>query len=106
MFAKKNFESAKLKSEQIRNQGSLLSLEMTKSLLDIIEEDIKRLKISNLSILKLEKEKSINEICQKLNQFAITKGIEKINKKINSSVQKKIISQSIQKLSTKILTQN
>ena len=105
-FAKKNFESAKLKAEQIRNQGNLLSLQTTKALLEAVEEDIKRLKISNLAIIKLEEEKSINEICQKLNQFAMNEAIEKINKKINSSIQKKIISQNIEKLSNKILLQN
>jgi F-type H+-transporting ATPase subunit b len=105
-FAKKNFESAKLKAEQIRNQGNLLSLQTTKALLEAVEEDIKRLKISNLAIIKLEEEKSINEICQKLNQFAMNEAIEKINKRINSSIQKKIISQNIEKLSNKILLQN
>lgn len=74
--------------------------------MDAVEEDINRLKLSNLSIIKLEEEKSINEICQKLSQFAISKSIEKINKRINSTSQRKIISQNIEKISIKVLTQN
>jgi len=105
-FAKKNFESAKLKAEQIRNQGSILSSQTAKSLINAVEEDINRLKLSNLSLIKLEEEKSINDICQKLSQFAISKSIEKINKSINSTSQRKIISQNIEKISLKALTQN
>lgn len=72
-------------------------------MLESVEEDIKRLKASNLSTIRLEEEKSINEICQKLGQSALSKAIEKLNKKLNPSFQKKIINQSIEKLSPKIL---
>ena len=61
-FAKKNFELAKSKAEQIRNQGVILSNQTSKSLLDAVEEDIKRLKASNLSTIRFEEEKSINEV--------------------------------------------
>lgn len=61
-FAKKNFESAKSKAEQIRNQGITLSNQTSKTLLDAVEEDIKRLKASNLSTIRFEEEKSINEV--------------------------------------------
>lgn len=60
--AKKNFESAKTKAEQIRNQGLILSNQTSKSLLDAVEEDVKRLKASNLSTIRFEVEKSINEV--------------------------------------------
>jgi len=105
-FSKKNFESAKLKAEQIRSQGVILSSQAAKALIEKVEEDITRLKASNLSLIKLEEEKSINDICQKLSQFAISKSIEKINKRINSTSQKKIISQNIEKISIKALAQN
>lgn len=61
-FAKKNFEAAKSKAEQIRNQGIILSNQTSKSLLDAVEEDIKRLKALNLSTIRFEEEKSINEV--------------------------------------------
>lgn len=102
-FAKKNFEIAKSKAEQIRNQGSTLSNQTAKVVLESIEEDIKRLKASNLSTIRLEEEKSINEICQQLGQFALEKAIEKLNKKLNPAFQKKLIAQNIEKLSSKTL---
>lgn len=103
LFAKKNFEIAKVKAEEIRVQGSILSSQTVKSMLDSIEDDIKRLKSSNLSIIKLEEEKSVNEICQKLSQFALLKAVEKLNKKINSNFHKKFVSQNIEKLSPRLL---
>lgn len=72
-------------------------------MLDSIEDDIKRLRSSNLSIVKLEEEKSVNEICQKLSQFALLKAIEKLNKRINPNFHKKFVSQNIEKLSPKLL---
>jgi F0F1-type ATP synthase membrane subunit b/b' len=84
----------------------MLSSQAAKALIEKVEEDINRLKASNLSLIKLEEEKSINDICQKLSQFAISKSIEKINKRINSTSQKKIISQNIEKISVKALSQN
>lgn len=104
IFAKKNFEIAKTKSEQIRDQGHTLSNQTSKFLLEAVEEDIKRLKASNLSTIRMEEEKSINEICNRLTQFAFSKAVEKLNKRLNSTIQKKIISQNIEKLSLRILT--
>lgn len=61
-FAKKNFDLAKVKAEQIKAQGVALSLQTSKTLLEVVDEDIKRLKASNLSTIKFEEEKSINEV--------------------------------------------
>nr|YP_007517047.3 ATPase subunit I [Euglena viridis]AEY70819.3 ATPase subunit I [Euglena viridis] len=102
-FAKKNFEMAKTKAEQIRTQGTTLSSQTTKLLLDSVEEDIKRLKLANLSAIRLEEEKSISELCKRLSEFALSRAIDKLNKKLNPSFQKKIIAQSIEKLSLKVL---
>lgn len=73
-------------------------------MLDAVEEDIKRLKALNLATVKMEEEKSINEICQKLSQVALIKAIEKISSKLNANLQKKIISRKIEKLSVKALS--
>jgi F0F1-type ATP synthase membrane subunit b/b' len=99
--AKDNFETAKLKSEQIRVQGNTLSVQTTKLILNTVEEDIKRLKSLNLSLIKLEQDKSVGEICNKLSQIALLKAAEKINEKMNYNFQKRIISQNIEKLSLK-----
>lgn len=80
----------------------MLSAQTAKALLDLVEQDIKRLKQTNISTIKLEEEKSISEICQKLSQAALSNAIEKLNKKINPSIQKKFISQNIEKLSLKM----
>lgn len=74
-----------------------------KNLLETVEEDIKRLKKINLATIKLEEEKSINEICLKLTNLSLSVAIEKIDKKLNSSYQKKLISQTIEKLSSKVI---
>lgn len=51
----------------------------------------------------MEEEKSINEVCQKLSNSAFSKAIENLDKRLNPSFQKKIISQNIEKLSFKTL---
>lgn len=102
-FAKKSFEMAKSKADQIRQQGSALSVQTSNSLLEAVDEDIKRLRIVNLSTIRMEEEKSINEVCQKLSVIAFEKSIDDLNKRLNSSLHKRIISQNIEKLSFKTL---
>lgn len=104
LLARKNLETATNKAEEIKIQGNLLSRETLKNLLEAVDEDIKRLKKINLSTIKLEEEKSINEICLKLTNLSLSTAIEKINKKLNSAYQKKIITQTIDKLSSKIMS--
>lgn len=41
--------------------------------------------------------------CQKLSLFAFSKAIEKLNKRLNSNIQRKIILKNIEKLSVKSL---
>lgn len=102
-FAKKSFDMAKGKADQIRQQGSTLSIQTAKALLDAVDEDIKRLKNVNLSTVRMEEEKSINEVCQRLNTIAFEKAINNLNNRLNPSLHKKIISQNIEKLSFKTL---
>nr|YP_009389131.1 ATPase subunit I [Euglena archaeoplastidiata]AKR17904.1 ATPase subunit I [Euglena archaeoplastidiata] len=103
-FAKKAYEMAKVKAEQIKEQGLILSSQTSKTLLEAAEEDIKRLKSSNLSAIRFEEEKSVNEVCQKLTFSALSKAVDNLNKRLNVTLQKKIISQNIEKLSAKIVT--
>lgn len=102
-FATKNLELSKTKAEQIRNQGLVLSSQTSKILLDSIDEDIKRLKSSSLSSIRFEEEKSINEVCQKLTYLAFTKSVDNLVKRLNVNLQKRIVSQGIDKLSIKFL---
>lgn len=104
LSARKNLETAKSKAEEIRNQGNIISKETLRSLLEAIDEDIKRLKKINLSTIKLEEEKSINEICLKLTNLSLSTAVEKINKKLNSAYQKKVIAQTIDRLSSKVIS--
>lgn len=102
-FAKKQFESSKSKAEQIRSQGFVLASQASKKLLEAIEDDINRMKDSTLATIRFEEEKSIAEVCNKLNYLAFSKAVEKLKKRLNSNLQKKIISQSIDRLSSKNL---
>lgn len=61
-FAKNQFEIAKTKAEQIRKQGFSIASQTSKKLIESVEEDIKRLKETSLSIMKIEEEKSIGEV--------------------------------------------
>jgi len=63
------------------------------------ENDIKRLKETTLYIIKLEEEKCLAEVLNKLNDLAFTKAIEKIKQNLNSNIQKKIVFQNTEKLS-------
>jgi hypothetical protein len=73
LFAQKNFEIAQLKAKEIRDQSSVVSKQTYKNLLNVVDEDIKRLKISNLSFIKFEEEKSISEVVYILIFFHFSK---------------------------------
>lgn len=102
-FAKKNLETAKSKAEQIRQQGAILSAQTSKSILDSIEDDIKRLKTVNLSSIRMEENKSIGEVCQKLSQLALKQAVENLKKRLNPSIHKRIIKRKIGRISVKSL---
>jgi hypothetical protein len=70
-FAKKNFELSKTKAEQIKAQGVALSVQTSKTILEMVDEDIKRLKAANLSTIKFEEEKSINEVVRQISLLLI-----------------------------------
>ena len=105
-LAKNNFEKSKLKANQIKLQGNILATQTSKSLLDAIEEDIKRLISSNRSLLKFEEEKSINTVCYKLGVIALSQATEILKKRVNQNLQKKMVSKNINKLSLKYLFNN
>lgn len=61
-YAKSNFETSKVKATEIRNQAVLLSSQAKSNLLLDVENDIKRLKSVSLSIIRIEEDKSVNEM--------------------------------------------
>lgn len=62
--------------------------------------------MSNLSTIRLEEERSINDVCQKLSELALHKAVERLEKKLNNNIQKKIITQNIDRLSSKYILSN
>jgi F0F1-type ATP synthase membrane subunit b/b' len=61
-FSKQNLSAAEIRAEEIRNQAKLLALQTSKQLIDSVEEDVKRLKLINLSFIRFEEEKSIADV--------------------------------------------
>lgn len=97
--AKSQFQEASVKSEQIRSQGFSIASQSSKKLIESVEDDIRRLKETTLSTIQFEEENSIKEVCQRLSELAFSKSVEILKKRLNSNIQKKIISQSTEKLS-------
>lgn len=62
LLSKENLLAAESRAEEIRKQALALSVQTSKQLLDSVEEDIKRLKLMNLSFVRFEEEKSIVEV--------------------------------------------
>lgn len=61
-LARSNFDTSKLKAEEIRNQTIFLSSQMKSNLLLEVENDIKRLKSLSLTIIHIEEDKSVSEM--------------------------------------------
>nr|YP_009541047.1 ATPase subunit I [Lepocinclis playfairiana]AYQ93544.1 ATPase subunit I [Lepocinclis playfairiana] len=98
-FAKEQLQKAKIKAEQIRNQGTSIAKQAANKIINLAENDIKRLKETTLYTIKLEEEKCLTEVVRLLNDMAFVKAVEKIKQNLNSNVQKKIVLQNTEKLS-------
>lgn len=61
-FAKEQLKKAKIKSEQIRNQGITIAKQTANKIISSAETDIKRLKETTLYTIKLEEEKCLTEV--------------------------------------------
>nr|AEW12933.2 ATPase subunit I [Colacium vesiculosum] len=83
-LALKNLKNAELKASQIKDQSNNLAAQTSKSLLNAVEDDIKRLEKINISTIHIKEQKSLNEVCKKLWKLAFKKAILKIKKKIRS----------------------
>lgn len=61
-FAKDQLQKAKIKSEQIRNQGITMAKQTASKIISSVESDIKRLKETTLYTIKVEEEKCLTEV--------------------------------------------
>lgn len=61
-FAKEQLQKAKIKAEQIRNQGTSIAKQAANKIINLAENDIKRLKETTLYTIKLEEEKCLTEV--------------------------------------------
>ena len=71
LTAKNNFEMAKLKANEIRSQGSLISSQTKKTILIEVEEEIKRLQALSLAFVRLEEDNSVSEMVRLFYKFVI-----------------------------------
>jgi len=93
--AKKQFEFAKVKAEEIRAQGLVTADKSSKKLLARVEDDIKRLEESKVATLRFEEEKAITEVCEKVSRLALEQAVENLNKRLDPALQKRIIQLNI-----------
>lgn len=103
LFAKKNLSNSELKAEEIRNQAITVSNQAFELIINNSENEIKRLKSLNLAYILFEQGKSVGEVCKKLNQSALDIALQKLKKKLNKNMQKKIIRRKINKLNSKLI---
>lgn len=89
---------AKLKAEEIRTQASITSDQLSNTLMAAIENDIERLIQTDLLTIRLEEEKYLINLFQRLVQSAISDSKEKLKKKLTSAIQKKKMVQKLTKL--------
>lgn len=61
-FAKQQFQSAKLKADQIKTQGLFIANQSSEKIIQSVENDIKRLKETSLATIRFEEEKSVSEV--------------------------------------------
>lgn len=93
--AKKQFEFAKVKAEEIRAQGLVTADKSSKKLLARVEDDIKRLEEAKVATLRFEEEKAITEVCEKVSRLALEQAVENLNKRLDPALQKRIIQLNI-----------
>jgi len=93
--AKKQFEFAKVKAEEIRAQGLVTADKSSKKLLARVEDDIKRLEDAKAATLRFEEEKAITEVCEKVSRLALEQAVENLNKRLDPALQKRIIQLNI-----------
>jgi F-type H+-transporting ATPase subunit b len=78
---------AKSKAQQIREQALVTIEQEKKQFINQTQEDIKRLGILQQETLKFEQQKAQNELAQKLVKLALSQVREKLNQRLNSSIQ-------------------
>jgi F-type H+-transporting ATPase subunit b len=98
--AKKQLELATVKAKEIRAQGLVTAEQGTKNLLERAKEDIKRLEEAKQATIRFEEEKAVAQVCERVSRLALEQAINKVKKRLNSSLQKRIIDLNIAQLDT------
>jgi len=98
--AKEQLESATGKAEEIRAQGLVTAEQGTKNLLERAKEDIKRLEEAKQVTIKFEEEKAISQVCERVSRLALDQAIDKVKKRLDANLQKRIIDLNIALLDT------
>lgn len=88
--AKEQLESAKTKAEEIRAQGLVTAEQGSKNLLERAEEDIKRLEEAKQATIRFEEEKAVNQVCERVSRLALEQAIEKVKKRLDPNLQRRI----------------
>nr|AST09057.1 ATPase subunit I [Eutreptiella pomquetensis] len=89
--AKKQFDFAKIRAEEITAQGLVTAEKSSNKLLARVEDDIKRLEDGKVATLRFEEEKAVTEVCEKVSRLALDQAVDNLNKRLNPALQQRII---------------
>jgi len=98
--AKKQLAEATGKAEEIRAQGLVTAEQGTTNLLERAKEDIKRLEEAKQATIRFEEEKAVSQVCERVSRLALEQAINKVKKRLDSNLQKRIIDLNIALLDT------
>jgi F-type H+-transporting ATPase subunit b len=95
--AKEQLELAKTKAAEIRAQGLVTAEQGAKTLLERAEEDIKRLEETKQTTIRVEEEKAVNQVCEKVSRLALSKAITKVKTRLakDKNLQRRVLDLNI-----------
>nr|YP_009057761.1 CF0 subunit I of ATP synthase [Picocystis salinarum]AID67581.1 CF0 subunit I of ATP synthase [Picocystis salinarum] len=88
--AEQQFSIAKSKAEEIRAQGKDAAAEGARKFTERAEEDITRLEETKQLSLRLEEQKAMQELCQKVVSLALLQVREKLQNRLDASLHKRV----------------
>jgi len=93
--AKKQLDQASTKALGIRAQGAILAEKNTTKFLERAKEDIKRLEEGKQSTIFFEEKKAVSEIYQRVSRLALDKASNKVTKRFDLNLQKRVIESNL-----------
>lgn len=88
--AEEQFALAKSKAEEIRAQGKSTAAEGARQFIERAKEDIVRLEQTKQLSLRFEEQKAMQEICQKVVSLALVQVQQKLQKRLDLSLHKRV----------------